>query len=175
MVEKGVGVMRALFPAAPAALVIGAMPAVAHASWWIDEGFACVSSRNRKSDTPHRYLSNYRQDMPGERAWLQRDGNHWILEDVNRLAHFYSFSAACEKAPKPPQQSNQSVTLVRLHADHFQEVLSGEITVIRDGNSETFRAGGHCKKPGDCQHATKVGPEGVAYVLGRMDRPPTAS
>jgi quercetin dioxygenase-like cupin family protein len=49
-------------------------------------------------------------------------------------------------------------------------VLSGEITLIRDGNAETFRAGGHCEIAGDCQHATRVGPEGVAYVVGRLER-----
>jgi hypothetical protein len=42
-------------------------------------------------------------------------------------------------------------------------VLSGEITVNRDGGS-TFRAGDHCELPGDGQHATKVGREGVAYI-----------
>jgi hypothetical protein len=49
-------------------------------------------------------------------------------------------------------------------------VLSGEITVIWDGTSETFCAGSHCEIPGDCQHATKVGPEGVAYIVGKVDR-----
>ena len=60
-----------------------------------------------------------------------------------------------------------------LHAHGFDVrimVLSGEITVIRDGKSETFCAGGHCEIPGDCQHATKVGPEGVAYIVGKVDR-----
>jgi mannose-6-phosphate isomerase-like protein (cupin superfamily) len=49
-------------------------------------------------------------------------------------------------------------------------VLSGEITVNRDGGSTTFRAGDHCEIPGDCQHATQVGPEGVAYIVGKVDR-----
>ena len=49
-------------------------------------------------------------------------------------------------------------------------VLSGEITVNRDGGSETFHAGDHCEIPGDCQHATQVGPEGVAYIVGKVDR-----
>jgi quercetin dioxygenase-like cupin family protein len=49
-------------------------------------------------------------------------------------------------------------------------VLSGEITVTRDGGSETFRPGDHCEIPGDCQHAAKVGPEGVAYIVGKVDR-----
>jgi quercetin dioxygenase-like cupin family protein len=54
-------------------------------------------------------------------------------------------------------------------------VLSGEITVNRDGGSTTFRAGEHCEIPGDCQHSTKVGPEGVAYIVGKVDRPAAAN
>jgi quercetin dioxygenase-like cupin family protein len=54
-------------------------------------------------------------------------------------------------------------------------VLGGEITVIRDGKSETFSAGDQCEIPGDCQHATKVGPEGVAYIVGKIDRQIAAS
>jgi mannose-6-phosphate isomerase-like protein (cupin superfamily) len=54
-------------------------------------------------------------------------------------------------------------------------VLSGEITVIRDGKPETFSPGAYCEIPGDCQHATKVGPEGVAYIVGKVDRQVAAS
>ena len=60
-----------------------------------------------------------------------------------------------------------------LHAHGFDVrimVLSGEITVIRDGKPVTFCAGGSCEIPGDCEHATKVGPEGVAYIVGKVDR-----
>ena len=49
-------------------------------------------------------------------------------------------------------------------------VLSGEITVARDGGTVTFGAGEHCEIPGDCQHATKVGSEGVAYIVGKVER-----
>ncbi len=52
-------------------------------------------------------------------------------------------------------------------------VLSGEITVMRDGGSQTFHAGDHCEIPGDCQHGTKVGPEGVAYIVGKVERQPS--
>lgn len=61
-----------------------------------------------------------------------------------------------------------------LHAHGFDVrimVLSGEITVVREGSSETFTAGGVCEIPGDCRHATSVGPEGVAYIVGKLDRP----
>jgi len=60
-----------------------------------------------------------------------------------------------------------------MHAHDFDTrimVLSGEITVVRDGGTTTFRAGDHCEIPGDCQHATKVGSEGVAYIVGKVDR-----
>ena len=60
-----------------------------------------------------------------------------------------------------------------MHAHDFDVrimVLGGEITVTRDGRSETFRAGDHCEIPADCQHTTKVGSEGVAYTVGKADR-----
>src|ERR1700684_469821 len=46
-------------------------------------------------------------------------------------------------------------------------VLGGEITITRDNNPETFRAGQCCEVPAKCMHSEQVGPEGVAYVSGR--------
>lgn len=60
-----------------------------------------------------------------------------------------------------------------LHAHDFDTrimVLSGEITLTRDNKAETFRAGDHCVLPAGCLHTTKVGPEGVAYIVGKADR-----
>ncbi len=60
-----------------------------------------------------------------------------------------------------------------LHAHDFDVrifVLRGNITVARDGTSVTFQTGDHCEIPADCQHTTKVGPEGVAYIVGKADR-----
>jgi quercetin dioxygenase-like cupin family protein len=54
-------------------------------------------------------------------------------------------------------------------------VLSGEITVTRDNKAETFRAGDHCTIAAGCMHTTKVGPEGVAYMVGKADRRPTVN
>ena len=57
-----------------------------------------------------------------------------------------------------------------LHAHDFDVrimVLGGEITVTRDNKAETFQAGDHCEIPARCQHTTKVGPEGVAYIVGK--------
>jgi mannose-6-phosphate isomerase-like protein (cupin superfamily) len=60
-----------------------------------------------------------------------------------------------------------------LHAHDFDVrimILRGNFTVGRDGTSVTFQGGDHCEIPADCQHTTKVGPEGVAYIVGRADR-----
>lgn len=60
-----------------------------------------------------------------------------------------------------------------LHAHDFDArimVLGGEITIVRDNRPETFRAGDHCEIAAGCLHATQAGPEGVAYVLGKVDR-----
>jgi quercetin dioxygenase-like cupin family protein len=60
-----------------------------------------------------------------------------------------------------------------LHAHDFDVrimVLSGEITVTRDNKAETFQAGDHCEILAGCQHTTKVGPEGVAYIVGKACR-----
>ena len=46
-------------------------------------------------------------------------------------------------------------------------VLGGEITITRDNNPETFRAGQCCAVPANCMHAEHVGPEGVAFLSGR--------
>ena len=61
-----------------------------------------------------------------------------------------------------------------LHAHDFDVrimVLSGETTVTRDNKSETFQAGDHCEIPAGCLHTTQVGPEGVAYIVGKVCRP----
>jgi quercetin dioxygenase-like cupin family protein len=60
-----------------------------------------------------------------------------------------------------------------MHAHDFDVriyVLRGDISVGRDGNLVTFQTGDHCEIPADCQHTTKVTPEGVAYIVGRADR-----
>lgn len=60
-----------------------------------------------------------------------------------------------------------------VHAHDFDArimVLGGEITITRDGRFETFKAGDCCEIPQGCQHGTKVGPEGVAYILGKACR-----
>jgi quercetin dioxygenase-like cupin family protein len=57
-----------------------------------------------------------------------------------------------------------------MHAHDFDArimVLSGEITVTRDGTTNVFHAGDSCEIPAGCQHTTKVGPEGVAYIVGK--------
>lgn len=59
------------------------------------------------------------------------------------------------------------------HAHDFDVrimVLGGEITLTRDGKSTTFKPGDCCEIPEGCQHTTQVGPEGVAYVVGKAYR-----
>ncbi len=51
-------------------------------------------------------------------------------------------------------------------------VLGGEITLIRDGGAETFTAGGYCDIPAECMHCEVVGPEGAAYIAGKLNRQP---
>ena len=63
-----------------------------------------------------------------------------------------------------------------MHAHDFDVkimVLAGEITVTRDGKADVFHAGDHCEIPAVCQYTTKVGPEGVAYIVGKACRRPT--
>jgi quercetin dioxygenase-like cupin family protein len=63
-----------------------------------------------------------------------------------------------------------------MHAHDFDArimVLAGEITVTRDGKADVFHAGDHCEIPAGCQHTTKVGREGVAYIVGKACRRPT--
>jgi quercetin dioxygenase-like cupin family protein len=60
-----------------------------------------------------------------------------------------------------------------LHAHDFDVrimVLGGETTVTRDNKAETFRAGDRCEILAGCEHTTKVGPDGVAYIVGKAYR-----
>jgi len=64
------------------------------------------------------------------------------------------------------------------HAHDFDArimVLAGEITVCRDGRQDVFHAGDHCEIPAGCEHSTNVGPEGVAYIVGKACRCPTVN
>jgi quercetin dioxygenase-like cupin family protein len=64
------------------------------------------------------------------------------------------------------------------HAHDFDArimVLSGEITLVREGKPETFRAGDHCEVPAGCVHTEQVGPEGVAYIAGKAYRQASAA
>jgi quercetin dioxygenase-like cupin family protein len=71
------------------------------------------------------------------------------------------------------QGGQQGGSTEELHVHDFDVrimVLGGEITVTRDNKPETFRPGDHCELPAGCLHATKVGPEGVAYIVGKAYR-----
>lgn len=65
-----------------------------------------------------------------------------------------------------------------LHAHDFDVrimVLGGEITLIREGKAETFRAGDHCEVPAGCMHSELIGSEGLAYIAGKAYRQAAAS
>jgi len=65
-----------------------------------------------------------------------------------------------------------------LHAHDFDlriMVLGGQTTVTRDNQSETFKAGDSCAISAGCQHTTMVGPEGVAYIIGKAYRRASAN
>jgi quercetin dioxygenase-like cupin family protein len=67
----------------------------------------------------------------------------------------------------------QAGSTEELHAHDFDVrimVLGGEITVTRDNKPQTFQAGQQCELPAGCLHTTKVGPEGVAYLVGKASR-----
>lgn len=46
-------------------------------------------------------------------------------------------------------------------------VIGGEITIARDGKTETFRAGDSCRVAAGELHVEHVGPQGVAFIAGR--------
>jgi quercetin dioxygenase-like cupin family protein len=49
-------------------------------------------------------------------------------------------------------------------------VIGGEITLTRDGKSQSFRAGDSCAVSAGEMHAEHVGSSGVAYVAGRRTK-----
>ena len=54
-------------------------------------------------------------------------------------------------------------------------VLGGEITITRDNTPVTLRAGQCFAVPQGCMHTEHVGPEGVAYIVGKACRRPSIS
>lgn len=48
-------------------------------------------------------------------------------------------------------------------------VIGGEITLTRNGRTETFRVGGSCAVAAGEVHAESVGPQGVAFIAGRRN------
>jgi mannose-6-phosphate isomerase-like protein (cupin superfamily) len=45
-------------------------------------------------------------------------------------------------------------------------ILSGEMTLVMDGRTETYRAGGRCDVPAGTLHSAKMGPMGCRYLIG---------
>lgn len=64
----------------------------------------------------------------------------------------------------PPNQNNPEHT----HEwDARLMVIGGEMTITRDGKTETLRPGVSCAVPANYPHTEQAGPQGVAYVVGR--------
>lgn len=56
------------------------------------------------------------------------------------------------------------------HAHEFDArllVLEGEMTITRDGDERTYRAGDTFEMSAGCRHAERCGPEGARYLAGR--------
>lgn len=56
------------------------------------------------------------------------------------------------------------------HAHEFDArllILDGEITITRDGSTQTYRGGDTFEMPAGCVHAEQCGPAGVGYIAGR--------
>lgn len=58
------------------------------------------------------------------------------------------------------------------YPDHTHDVatahviLQGEMTVISEGKTETYRAGGRFDVPAQTVHSARMGPEGCRYLVG---------
>lgn len=49
-------------------------------------------------------------------------------------------------------------------------ITAGEITLVVDGQSRTYRVGDIFRLPAGTEHLESAGPQGVSYLVGRRDR-----
>lgn len=49
-------------------------------------------------------------------------------------------------------------------------VVAGEMTLVSQGESRTYRAGEIFEMAAGCQHSERHGPEGTKYLVGRRQR-----
>src|SRR4051812_20780313 len=49
-------------------------------------------------------------------------------------------------------------------------VVSGEMTLVREGGAETYRSGAIFEVPSGTVHEERAGPEGAHYIAGRRHR-----
>jgi quercetin dioxygenase-like cupin family protein len=70
------------------------------------------------------------------------------------------------------QVMNVSLAPNQLNPDHTHEfdarvmVLTGEITITRDGQARLLRPGDYWLTPAHAVHSELAGPEGVAIIIG---------
>jgi quercetin dioxygenase-like cupin family protein len=70
----------------------------------------------------------------------------------------------------PAERSMKAGTVNPDHTHPFDArllILSGQITITRNGTPETFAAGDSCSVDANTVHAEEVGAEDVVYIAGR--------
>ena len=68
------------------------------------------------------------------------------------------------------ERSMAAGTVNAEHAHGFDArllILTGAMTIHRDGAAHTYGPGESCAVPAGARHAEQVGPEGVTYLAGR--------
>jgi len=45
-------------------------------------------------------------------------------------------------------------------------ILSGEMTLMLDGQPKTYRSGDRCDVPAGARHSARMGPRGCRYLIG---------
>jgi mannose-6-phosphate isomerase-like protein (cupin superfamily) len=52
------------------------------------------------------------------------------------------------------------------NAETAHIILSGEMTLMLDGEAKTYRTGDRCDVPAGAKHSARMGPRGCRYLIG---------
>ena len=52
------------------------------------------------------------------------------------------------------------------NAETVHIILSGEMTLMMDGEAKTYRTGDRCDVPAGAKHSARMGPRGCRYLIG---------
>jgi mannose-6-phosphate isomerase-like protein (cupin superfamily) len=52
------------------------------------------------------------------------------------------------------------------NAETAHIILSGEMTLMLDGEAKTYRTGDRCDVPAGAKHSARMGPHGCRYLIG---------